>query len=231
MTDIRRLIAFVLRWSKRSAASPTDSQILGVLDLSADLVQQVRGDGTLAYVNRSWLETLGYNPADVADLRVFDVIHPDSIEHYMQMFSEMMSGESDGGLMEFDLLSRHGRRTQVEGNVQVSLTEDGDRMTTGFFRDVSARSAQRAEEQAMTVVVLPVVARRVVLGLAEHQVLEQVRQAAAAVVLVGGADVVPDLRRHHRMVGLDEHGHPQTVGKHLGKVAGRKGVGRQKASE
>ena len=63
---------------------------------------------------------------------------------------------------------------------------------------------------AAVVVVTPVdalVARR---GPAEHEVLEQVGEAARPGVLVGRAHVVPETGRDHRMggVGQDAHFHP-----------------------
>ena len=57
---------------------------------------------------------------------------------------------------------------------------------------------------------LGVVAHQLVLGkvraAAEHQVLEQVREASAVLFLVGGTDVIPNLRRHHWHVGVGEDG-------------------------
>ena len=55
------------------------------------------------------------------------------------------------------------------------------------------------------------VPRVVMLGALEHQVLEQVREAGAARVLVLRADVVPDVDRHDRTRVVLVHEHRQAV--------------------
>jgi len=52
----------------------------------------------------------------------------------------------------------------------------------------------------------------VVLAGLEHQVLEQVREAAAAAGLVLAANVVPDVDRHDRRLAVGVHDHAQAVG-------------------
>ena len=42
-----------------------------------DLIQSVSPEGRFLYVNRAWLEALGYTREEVEELKVFDVIHPD----------------------------------------------------------------------------------------------------------------------------------------------------------
>ena len=59
-----------------------------------DLVQSVRPDGSFAYVNRSWHETLGYTAEELPRLTLFDIIHPDNMEYCKRLFERVMSGEN-----------------------------------------------------------------------------------------------------------------------------------------
>ena len=68
-------------------------------------------------------------------------------------------------------------------------------------------------------VVVPVVPFVPGLGRAEHQVLEQVSQAAAAFVFVGRSDVVPDLGGDDRQRRVGEVRDTQAVVQHLGNVS------------
>ena len=52
---------------------------------------------------------------------------------------------------------------------------------------------------------------RVVLGAREHQVLEQVREAGAALGLILGADVVPEIHGDDRRLAIGVHDHPEPV--------------------
>ena len=51
-----------------------------------------------------------------------------------------------------------------------------------------------------------------VLAAVEHQMLEQVREAGAALGFEGGADIVPDADRDHRGLAVGVHDHAQAVG-------------------
>ena len=63
-----------------------------LLDESTELIQSADPGGTFAYVNRTWLETLGYTEEDVAHLRLEDIIHPASREHFGRIWRRATAG-------------------------------------------------------------------------------------------------------------------------------------------
>jgi adenylate cyclase len=69
-------------------------QLYDLLDNVNDLIQSVAPDGAMLYVNRTWRETLGYSPAEIAGLNVLDVIHPDCRAQCMELFGRVMCGET-----------------------------------------------------------------------------------------------------------------------------------------
>src|ERR1043166_9417867 len=115
-----------------------------LLDSITDLVQSVRPDGSFAYVNRAWRETLGYSAARIDRLKAFDVIHESSREKCRGVFERLLAGhtvppfetvfvKSDGGLVE------------LEGNAICSFEGGRPLLIRAVLRDVSGRrQIQRA---------------------------------------------------------------------------------------
>jgi PAS domain S-box-containing protein len=109
-----------------------------------DLVQSVAPDGSFAYVNRAWRETLGYNEAEVAELKVVDIIHPDCREHCQQLFQRVMQGETLPQV-EASFVTKDGRKVLVEGSVNAKFQDGKPVATRGVFRDVSMRQLVEQE--------------------------------------------------------------------------------------
>jgi len=109
-----------------------------------DLIQSVSLDGRFLYVNRAWLETLGYRNDEVGGLNVFDVIHPESREHCRALMEEVVAGRPQLRIMT-DFVTKDGRRIHVEGSASCRYRGGEPSATCGIFRDVTER--RRAEEQ------------------------------------------------------------------------------------
>jgi two-component system sensor histidine kinase/response regulator len=109
-----------------------------------DLIQSVAPDGHFIYVNRAWRETLGYSEEEIADLSLFDIIHPDSHAHCMQIFQRVMSGEKFDKIEAIVFVAKDGRQIIVEGSANCKFVDGKPVATRGIFRDVTER--KRAEE-------------------------------------------------------------------------------------
>jgi PAS domain S-box-containing protein len=109
-----------------------------------DLIQCVSPDGRFLYVNRAWLKTLGYEPAEVQRLAVLDVIHPDSRPHCERILNGLMEGH-EATRVEVDFVAKAGTRITVEGNVSCRLRSGRLVSTQGIFRDITNR--RRTQEQ------------------------------------------------------------------------------------
>lgn len=137
-----------------------------LFDNSGDLMQSVGIDGSLLFVNRAWRETLGYTESEVESLNIFRVIAPDCHEHCRAIFQRLMDGEQ-APMMELVLLSKGGRRIEVEGNVTVRFESGRPLSTRGILRDVTARNENERQrragvEQAMAF-------QRTLLALRDHE--------------------------------------------------------------
>ena len=58
-----------------------------------DLIQSVDPVGKFLFVNRAWLGTFGYDEKEIQGMSMFDIIHPDSRDHCMNLFERVMAGE------------------------------------------------------------------------------------------------------------------------------------------
>ena len=109
-----------------------------VLDSITDLVQSVRMDGSFAYVNHAWREALGYSAAQIDRLKVFEIIHPTSLEHCREVFAQLASGQSVPPF-ETTFVTADGKPVQLEGNAAVSFEGGRPVMIRAVLRDVSER--------------------------------------------------------------------------------------------
>jgi len=115
-----------------------------IVDYARDLIQCVDSEGRFIYVNRSWLSTLNYTAEEVDNITLWDIIHPDSMEHCMAVFEQVLTGK-DFGEVDAVFITKDGTPVSVEGNVSVKLDENGRFVhTRGIFRDVTER--KQAEE-------------------------------------------------------------------------------------
>ena len=101
-----------------------------------DLIQSVAPDGRFLYVNRAWLEILGYRRDEVAALTVFDVIHPDSKAHCEKLMAQLLAGEP-AVRFSADFKAKDGRRIAVEGSASCRFEDGKPVATRGIFRDLT----------------------------------------------------------------------------------------------
>ena len=48
---------------------------------SNDIVQCIDINGNFLFVNKTWKDKLGYSEEEIEKINLFDIIHPDSLEH------------------------------------------------------------------------------------------------------------------------------------------------------
>jgi diguanylate cyclase (GGDEF)-like protein/PAS domain S-box-containing protein len=109
-----------------------------------DLIQCVNSEGKFVFVNQAWLEVLGYTTDEINQITLWDIIHPDSMEHCQAVFKQVLTGKAYGEV-EAIFCAKDGTSIMVEGNVGVKLDENGRFVhTQGIFRDVTNR--KQAEE-------------------------------------------------------------------------------------
>lgn len=116
----------------------SEERYRAAIDNAHDMIQSVRPDGTFEFVNKAWLDTLGYSQDEVGALDMWDTIHDSSLEHCQFYFSKALSGESIP-YMEAVFRTKAGDPVPVEGSVTNRFMGDTIIATHGFFRNISER--------------------------------------------------------------------------------------------
>lgn len=102
----------------------------------SDLVQSVRPDGQIEYVNRAWLNTLGYTAEEAAELNLFSVIDPEDHAHCMEIMGRVLQGEPASNI-EARFLTKSGKRITLRGSANARIVNGEPVLTRAVFRDVT----------------------------------------------------------------------------------------------
>lgn len=121
----------------------SEQRYRAVIENASDMIQSVRPDGTFEFVNRSWMNVLGYGPEELPQLNIWDIVHQESVDHCALLFAKTLNGEAIN-YIRATFRAKDGTPIPVEGNVTPRWLGDTVVATHGFFRDISERL--RAEE-------------------------------------------------------------------------------------
>lgn len=105
---------------------------------TSDLIQSVSFDGSFLYVNPAWKKALGYDEDELKELRLPDIIHPDSLAHCQELFQRVLNGDTLANI-EAKFLTKDGRTIVVEGNSSCSFKDCKPIATRSIFRDITER--------------------------------------------------------------------------------------------
>jgi PAS domain S-box-containing protein len=103
-----------------------------------DLIQSIAPDGHFLFVNKKWLDTLGYQEHELENLTIFDIIHKDSLKHCMDIFPRVIAGENVG-IIDAIFKTHDGGRVYVEGMATCKLVDGVCKYTRGIFKDVTQK--------------------------------------------------------------------------------------------
>ena len=131
------------RKRNEKALQESEKRYRNLFENSGDLIQSVNAEGRFEYVNPQWLRTLGYDEQEVLNVRFQDIIHPDEVQHCMDIFSGLQRGETFPQIQTI-FRAKDGRDIFIEGSTSASFHDGQFLATQGFFRDVTDR--KRAEE-------------------------------------------------------------------------------------
>ncbi|MCA1992673.1 MAG: PAS domain S-box protein [Coleofasciculus sp. S288] len=129
---------FIKRKQAEQALQESEERYRDLFENATDLIQSCTADGQFIYVNRAWRETLGYSEADVRQLNVFDILHPDCKPDCLELLCRLMSGETIDQITAA-FVSKDGKKVSVEGNVNCKFIEGQPVATRAIFRDITKR--------------------------------------------------------------------------------------------
>ena len=120
----------------------TEQRYQEIIENAHDIILSTKPDGTLAFVNQAWHAALGYTKTDLGSLNLSDILHPDTLSQYQELYAQVLAGRTVTEIPA-TFVTKDGRKIYVEGNISPRTLNDRVISTHGIFRNVTA--CKRAE--------------------------------------------------------------------------------------
>ncbi|MBI4690198.1 MAG: response regulator [Nitrospirae bacterium] len=131
------------------ALRESEERYRDLFDSAGDLIQIINLNGAIAYVNRSWLNVMGYGEGEIRGLSFLNVVHPDERDIFADVFKCLISGDKVESF-ESRFITRDGKIIIVEGGVDCSFKNGNPAAFRSIFRDITKR--KQAEEMLQNTV-------------------------------------------------------------------------------
>ena len=109
------------------------------VDGTSDLVQSIKPDGTIEYVNSTWLRTLQYSQGEVNSIKLKDIVFPGYLKHTEDEFSKIFEGKTIDSFV-VTLVSKYGTPIQVEGKLFPLFHDDLVIAAAGILTNINDRN-------------------------------------------------------------------------------------------
>ncbi|MFZ5863268.1 MAG: EAL domain-containing protein [Nitrospirota bacterium] len=143
------------RQTAEEALRESEERYRDVVENAHDMIQSVDPDGRVLFVNRAWLDTMGYREYEVSSITLFDLIHRESVDRFREHFQRLAAGESPV-LIETVFVAKDGRVIPLEGSATGQYVDGRLVSTHAIFRNITerkeweARLAQVTRHDALT---------------------------------------------------------------------------------
>ncbi len=143
-----RMTGFFRDISERSrheaALRESEIRYRDLFENAHDLIQIVRPDGKLLYVNNSWRQTFGYSEKEIESLSLFDIISPDCQAHCQDTFGKVLAEEKTHYINTV-FTNKNGKKVIIEGNAICKFENGKPLYTQCIFHDITEK--KRMEEE------------------------------------------------------------------------------------
>ena len=144
MVSIGNQIAhFIKRKQAEAALVESEERYRDLFENANDLIQSVNSYGQFLYVNHAWEKTLGYSTTEIANMNLFDIIHPEFQQQTRQKFYRVMSGEKLEQV-QTAFVTKDGQTIYLEGNINCKTVQGMPMAIRGIFRNITQRLAAEA---------------------------------------------------------------------------------------
>lgn len=133
-----------IRSQSEAAMRASERRYRDLFENAHDLIQIVRPDGQLLYVNKSWRKTFGYSENEIDGLSIFDLISPECQDHCVETFKNVISQEKVN-YIETTFTAKDGRKVLIEGNAICKFQNNVPAYTQCIFRDVTEKKKTEVE--------------------------------------------------------------------------------------
>lgn len=127
----------------QQALEKSNAQLKELFENANDLIQIFSPDGALQFVNKAWLEKMGYSQKEVKVLNLKDIVHPNHTKETYISLDRLAQGETTDRF-ETVYLTKKGRSIYLSGNVNCSFENGQVKEFRGILHDITDR--MRAEK-------------------------------------------------------------------------------------
>lgn len=133
------------RCRNEAALRESETRYRALFENAHDLIQLIRPDGKLLFVNEAWRKTFGYTEEEIENgLKIFDLISADCLDQCQNTFQKVLSEEKTHYISSV-FAARDGRKVFIEGNA-ICRFEDGSPLYTQcILRDVTEKKKMEEE--------------------------------------------------------------------------------------
>ena len=121
-----------------SALQQSNSRLQELFDNAHDLIQVFTLEGEFKFVNQSWKDKIGYSDEELANLRLYDIIHPDYRVHTENFLKHLAMSEGSSQL-ETVIVSKDQQNIFLSGNVNCSFENGRPVEFRTIFHDITDR--------------------------------------------------------------------------------------------
>ena len=124
----------------------SEQRLRDLFENASDLIFVIYVDGTFAFVNRKFLNILGYSESEVMELKISEVVHPDHIDAFWKSQELLLSTPELN--IESMLVCKDGSLVNVEGTLNCVIKFGRPYQIRVFYRDITQRKQAELALQA-----------------------------------------------------------------------------------
>lgn len=150
--ELQRIVILYMDITRRkkteTALLESENRFRDLFENATDIVLSLAPDGRILMVNKAWRDVLGYGEAELRDMTMFDILHPDHIARCRANFeSILVTGREFSSQTVF--LSKNGREVPVDGRVNCKSIDGRPVALRCIFRDISEKLQLEEELRRM----------------------------------------------------------------------------------
>ncbi len=126
---------FLRKRSEEELAS-SEERYRDLFENARELIQSVDTQGNYIYVNQAWLNTMGFKKTEIPNLNIKDVIHPSCFQECMEIFRQVLQGESLN-VVETKFLTKDNKTITLAGSINCRFKNGKPVSTRGIFRNIT----------------------------------------------------------------------------------------------
>jgi PAS domain S-box-containing protein len=115
----------------------SEKQYRDLFENSSDLIQSIDRNGNLLYVNKAWLQTLGYTENESKKLNIRDIISNESNYFDIENYIETLFTESKNPYKVIIYKAKNGDEYILEGNASINFEKGKAVSSRGIFRNIT----------------------------------------------------------------------------------------------